>query len=393
MTPAARAQAAIEVLDVWLSGSGGLDKILTAWGRTHRFAGSKDRAGIADLAYDALRRKRSAAWVAGTMSPTGRDLIRGALLLDGGSTADLFSGERYAPAVLTDAEKLTRPLVAAPRPVRLDLPDWIDGMLGDVSEAELQPLRHRAALDLRVNAIKADIPKAQAALAEEGIQTETVPLADGALRVTEGARQVHRARAYLDGWVEVQDAASQAAAAMARVRPGETVLDLCAGGGGKTLALASAMQNKGQLLAYDRARQRLRDLPARAKRAGARVDIVDHDDLPAIQSRCDLVFVDAPCSGSGAWRRNPDAKWRFRPADLVDLKTIQTALLAKAAAMTAPTGRVLYATCSILPDENQRQIDRFLVEHPDWRQITAQHFTLGDGADGFFATLLSRNDA
>ncbi len=255
----------------------------------------------------------------------------------------------------------------------------------------LEALRARAPLDLRVNLLKATPAEAVAALAGDGIEAGPVPLAPTALRVLDGARRVAGSSAYAQGLVEIQDTASQAVADLADARPGETVLDLCAGGGGKTLALAASMQNVGRLLAHDIAPQRIAGLPDRAARAGARVEIVPTAALDGLAGACDLVFVDAPCSGSGAWRRNPDAKWRLTPAALDRLAATQDALLDQAARLAAPGGRILYATCSILPRENADRVGAFLARAPGWR-LAESRAPAPPAGDGFHAALLDNSD-
>jgi 16S rRNA (cytosine967-C5)-methyltransferase len=391
VTPAARVQAAIEVIDEWQAGDAGLDRVLTRWGRAHRFAGSGDRHAIADLVYDTVRRMRSAAWVAGVPDPApveGRALLRGCLMLDGADPGAFFTGERHAPAPLDEPERRpARPLADAPRAVRLDLPEWLEPELAGVEDAVLEALCERAPVDLRVNLLKGGPDEAVAALARDGIQTKPVSLSHTALRVQTGQRRVAGSRAYRQGLVEIQDAASQAVADFGRARPEETVLDLCAGGGGKTLALAAAMQNRGRLIAHDVAAQRIAALLERAARAGARVRVVGSAGLQALRGACDLVFVDAPCSGSGAWRRNPDAKWRLTPVALDGFAEAQDALLNQAATLTRPGGRILYATCSILPRENRARVDAFLARATGWRLVEtcAPAPPLGDG---FFGALL-----
>lgn len=392
MTPAARVQAAIEVVDGWLAGAQGLDRVLTDWGRAHRFAGSGDRRAIADLVYDAVRRMRSALWVAGSEEPgTGRDILRGSQMLDGGDPETLFTGVGHAPEALSDAErKGMRVLEDAPRMVRLDLPAWLEPDLGGVPEAALEALRDRAAVDLRVNRLKATVAEARAALAEEGIETAPLAIVPDAVRVTEGARKVARSRAYREGLVEIQDGASQAVAALAGVRAGERVLDLCAGGGGKSLALAAAMGGRGTVWAHDIAPQRMADLPERARRAGAEITLVPTGGLAALAGQGDLVFVDAPCSGSGAWRRNPDAKWRLTREGLDRVREVQAQLLDQAVGLIAPAGRICYATCSLLPGENAGQIAAFLARHPGWSAGQSLSLTPLDGTDGFFGTVLTK---
>lgn len=391
MTPAARVQAAIEIVGGWQGGAEGLDRVLTRWGRAHRFAGSGDRHAIADLVYDAVRRMRSAAWVAGAAEPAaGRDLLRGSLLLDGTDPADLFTGVRHAPAALAEAEhRPAPPLAEAPRAVRLDFPDWLSDDLATMEDGVLDALRARAPLDLRVNLLKANVETATMTLSADGVTAVPGPLAPTALRVVSGQRRVAGSRAYREGLIEIQDAASQAAVDLAAARPGETVLDLCAGGGGKTLALAAAMRGTGRLFAHDIAPQRIAALPERARRAGAAVEIVDTKALDQLAGRCGLVFLDAPCSGSGAWRRNPDAKWRLQADALESLTVLQSGLLEQACAFLAPAGRLLYATCSILACENDTRVERFLARGRHRRMLNRLSLMPADGGDGFFAALLT----
>ncbi len=350
MTPAARIQAAVEVLDRWQSGTDGLDRVFAAWGRANRYAGSGDRRAIADLVYDAVRRLCSAAWAAGAgENPTGRDLMLGSLILDGlgrGPLAQLFSGARHAPASLTEAEaaRIGQPLDAAPRPVRLDFPEWLSPHLEPICDAALELTRRRAPLFLRVNLLRADRETAIAALAADRIVSEPGPLSPTCIKVLTGAHTVARSSAYRDGLVEVQDAASQAAADYARAMPGDTVLDYCAGAGGKTLALAAAMEGRGRLHAHDIAPRRLAQLDERARRAGVEVTLLGPGQTGTLTGRCDLVFVDAPCSGSGAWRRNPDAKCRLTAGQLAAYVQTEDTILAEAAAAVRPGGRLIYAT-------------------------------------------------
>jgi 16S rRNA (cytosine967-C5)-methyltransferase len=386
MTPAARLQAAVEVLEQAMAGDTPADRVLVAWGRAHRFAGSKDRAAIADTVYRCLRQWRSLGWaLAQVGTPPARAAVLGAALADGADPDALCSGP-HAPAPLSAAE---RAALAAPPPmpdpVRLDYPDWLDGPLRDSLGPDFEPalraLRERAPVDLRVNTLKASREAACAALAAEGIGTVPVALCPTALRAAPGA-PVARSRAYAEGLVELQDAASQAAAALPAAQPGETVLDFCAGGGGKTLALAAAMQGRGRLVAHDADPGRLRDLPARAARAGARVEVASPGSLAALLGRCDLVFVDAPCSGSGAWRRDPWGKWRLTPERLEALADLQARILADAARYLRPGGRLAYATCSLLAVENA-QGDRWAGCPPAARL----RLTPADGCDGFFCAV------
>lgn len=397
MIPAARIQSAIEVVDRWRSGGEGLDRVLAAWGRANRYAGSGDRRAIADLVYDTVRRLRSAAWIAGVGDDcVGRDLVLGSLVLDGREQAELsalFSGARHAPAPLSEAElaRLGRPIADAPRSVRLDFPDWLAPDFEAIPDGALEPMRARAPLFLRVNRLCADRATAIAALAGDQIIAEPGPLSPTCLEVLSGARSVNRCRAYLDGLVEVQDAASQAVADYARPMAGDSVLDYCAGAGGKSLALAAAMAGRGVVHAHDIAPRRLAQLGQRAERAGVAITLHEPNRTGHLAGRCDLVLVDAPCSGSGAWRRNPDAKWRLTVERLAAYAQAQDAALDQAAAAVRPGGRLIYATCSMLKVENEQQVSKFLATHREFRPGRAPLVLApADGGDGFFAAELLR---
>ena len=396
MTPGARVQAATQIIDCWTSDDEAPGRVIANWGRANRYAGSGDRRAIADLVYDAVRRLRSAAWVAGAVeNPSGRDLMLGNLILDGldrEALAQIFSGARHAPAPLTgtEAARLGQPLDAAPRPIRLDFPDWLSPQLEAIPDAALELTRRRAPLFLRVNLLRADRTAAIAALAAEQVVAKSGPLSPTCIEVVSGAHNVIRSCAYRDGLVEVQDAASQAAVDYARAMPGDTVLDYCAGGGGKTLALAAAMEGRGRLHAHDIAPRRLAQLDERARRAGVEVTLHEpgqgRSPTAALAGRCDLVFVDAPCSGSGAWRRNPDAKWRLTAGQLAAYVQTQDTILAEAAAAVRPGGRLIYATCSMLRVENEERLGAFLAAHANFRARRAPLvLTPLDGGDGFFA--------
>jgi 16S rRNA (cytosine967-C5)-methyltransferase len=373
------------VLEAALAGPAPVDRVLADWGRSHRFAGSGDRAAIADRVYRCLRRLRSLGW---RLVPAGSGPVRaaviGSVLDDGADPAALFGSGPHAPPALTAAERtaLSAPPAPMPDPVALDYPDWLDGPLRESLGADFVPamraLRERAPVDMRVNTLRSSVAAARAALAADGVPAEPLPGFPTALRAPPGS-PVARSRAYAEGAVELQDAASQAAAALAAARPGETVLDFCAGGGGKTLALAAAMQGRGRLIAHDRDARRLRDLPARAARAGAAVEIVPTEGLASLAGTCDLVFVDAPCSGSGSWRRDPGGKWRLTPERLAALTGIQAAILADAARCLRPGGRLAYATCSVLDAEN-RQGARHFGRPPS----ASLRLTPAAGTDGFF---------
>ncbi|WP_412554610.1 RsmB/NOP family class I SAM-dependent RNA methyltransferase [Shimia sp. MIT1388] len=381
MTPAARVQAAIEILDQVLEGAPA-EKALTGWARRSRFAGSKDRAAVRDHVFDALRRRNSAAFVGGGLN--GRGLMIGVLRQDQADLEAIFSGEGYAPAALSQDE-LSVPDGRPP----LDIPDWLEpplrDSLGTAFDDTVLALRRRAPVILRVNLRKATVAQAQEVLADDGIETHTISLVDTALEVTEGARRIKNNAAYLDGLVELQDASSQALVAALSISKGMKVLDYCAGGGGKTLAMAGRAE--AQFFAHDALVQRMADLPARAKRAGVKVQVVK---TPKDKAPYDLVLCDVPCSGSGTWRRTPDAKWRFRPEDLAELERVQAEILEQAKELVAPEGALVYATCSVLTAENTAQIERFVQNNPSWEIDWQRQFLLSDGGDGFFGAILRK---
>ena len=377
MTPAARVSAAIEVMGDIDARRRPVAEALKDWGLSHRFAGSKDRAAIASLVYDALRRKASAAWIMGEGTP--RAVVLGALKLQRGLAVDgiaaLASGERFAPSPLSDAERdrlAGARLDDAPAPVAGDFPEWIEPSLarlfGSDLVPELQALATRAPLDLRVNTLKAaSREEAHDALAHLGaIETPHSPFG---LRVppSEDGRgpAVQADPAFLKGRIEIQDEGSQLAALLSGCRPGEQVVDLCAGGGGKTLALAAMMDNHGQIYATDNDARRLAPIHERLKRAGAhnvqvRTPRSRMDAVSDLDGKADLILVDAPCTGAGTWRRNPDAKWRLRPGSLDARRKEQAATLDRAAALARPGGRIVYVTCSVLPEENDEAVAAFL---------------------------------
>ncbi|MDQ2088419.1 RsmB/NOP family class I SAM-dependent RNA methyltransferase [Marimonas arenosa] len=385
MTPGARVQAAIDCLDRILAGDPA-EKVLTGWARGARYAGSKDRAAVRDHVYDVLRQKRACAALGG--GEGARALMIGLIRLQRADPAAVFTGKGHAPSVLTAEELRTGQDAPPPQP---ELPDWLLPQLearygGDLATA-LAPLARRANVFLRVNLRKADRQGAMAALAEEEIPAEPAELAPTALKVTAGARRISQSRAYREGLVELQDAASQAAMETLPLRDGMTVLDYCAGGGGKTLALAG--RARATYYAHDANPQRMRDLPARSARAGVTVRQLATEEL-AGQGPYDLVLCDVPCSGSGTWARDPDAKWRLTPERLAALNTIQDEILDAAAALVAEGGLLAYTTCSLLAVENEGRIAAFLARHPDWTCCFSRQWHLYDGGDGFFVAHLIR---
>ncbi len=389
MTPAARLQAAIEILDLTQAGAPA-EQVLTNWARAHRFAGSGDRAAIRDLVYDALRCRGSFAALGGGAG--GRALMLGALRARGEDPAALFDGARHAPAPLTEAEvaALAAPAPPAEALARADWPAWLLAPLEDslgaaAAAAVLAQMRARAPVFLRVNLAQISRTAAIAALAAEGIEAVPVALAGSALEVRAGARKIAGCAAYRDGLVELQDAASQAVAETLPLAPGARVLDYCAGGGGKALALA-ARAPEAQISAHDIDAGRMRDLPERAARAGARIKVL-RPGQPG--GPYDLVVVDAPCSGSGTWRRTPEAKWRLTPARLAELTAVQREILTAAAALVAPGGTLAYMTCSLLRAENDAQAD-WIAQETGWPVVARRALSPLEGADGFYCAQLRR---
>ncbi|EIM29567.1 RsmB/NOP family class I SAM-dependent RNA methyltransferase [Microvirga lotononidis] len=431
MTPAARISAAIEVLADIEARRRPATEALKDWGLSHRFAGSKDRAAIASLVYDALRRKASATWVMG--ENTSRSVVLGMLRLQRGlgveAIAALCSGERFAPEPLSadERERLEKAdLSGAPAHVAGDFPDWIEpslqGLFGGDLVAEMQALATRAPLDLRVNTLKVSSrEEAHDALPHLGaVETPLSPLG---LRIapSEDGRgpAVQSEPEFLKGWIEIQDEGSQLVALLSGAKPGEQVVDLCAGGGGKTLALAAMMENHGQIYATDNDSRRLAPIHDRLARAGVRnVQVrtprAKADAVTDLDGKMDCVLVDAPCTGVGTWRRNPDAKWRLRPGSLETRRKEQELVLDRAARLVKPGGRIVYITCSILAEENDEALSTFMERHDGFKPVPAdkalEAAQLGHlknlvrptahglqltphrtGTDGFYAAILVRN--
>jgi 16S rRNA (cytosine967-C5)-methyltransferase len=399
MTPAARLSAAIEVLaDIGTRRRPASDA-LKDWGLAHRFAGSGDRAAIAGLIYDALRRKASAAFLMGEDTPRAAVLgmLRLERNLDLAAISRLADGGRFAPTPLTDAERArldAAGLDGAPPWVIGDYPEWLDphfaATFGDARAEEGAALASRAPVDLRVNTLKATRDEAAAAIPDlSPTPTRWSPLG---LRIVLAADArspaIHAEPAFIKGLIEIQDEGSQLAALIAGAKPGEQVIDLCAGAGGKTLALAAAMDNKGQLFASDDDKRRLAPIHARLERADVRNVQVrtprgDTDVLADLAGHADLVLIDAPCTGTGSWRRNPDAKWRVRPGALEQRAKEQAGLLDRAAALVKPGGRIAYVTCSVLAAENGEQVRGFLARNSGFSVVPVAETTAALGERGF----------
>ncbi len=394
MTPAARIAAAIEILDQIGAGAPA-ERALTAWARQSRFAGAKDRAAVRDHVFDALRRRRSLAARGG--GTDGRALMLGALRAADTDPDDVFTGQGHAPPPLTPQERAAedaRPPGDWPAALRCDMPDWLfdrfTADLGAGAFAAMLALRDRAPVFLRCNLRRADRAGAIAALAADGVVAVPHPQVSTALQVTDNARGIQAAAAFRDGLVELQDAASQAAVLRLPLRDGQRVLDFCAGGGGKSLAIAARADVA--LTAHDADPRRMADLGPRAARAGAKIATARTDALAA-RGPFDLVLCDAPCSGSGTWRRSPDAKWRLTPDALARLRATQDAVLAQAAPLVRPGGTLAYATCSVLEEENRARVDAFLATRPGrWSLSDEMRLLPSDLGDGFYLACLTRAD-
>ena len=410
MTPAARLSAAIEVLAAIDAQRVPASNALKEWGTAHRFAGSGDRAAIAGLVFDVLRRRASSAWLMDADTPRAR--LFGMLKLERGLNADAVAafcdGGRFAPEPLTDAERsalTSRTLDDAPAHVAGDYPEWLDSHLaavfGDERVDEATAMASRAPLDLRVNTLKAKREKVLASMKHLG--ASATPWSPIGLRIGLGADArnpgIHSEEDFIKGGVEVQDEGSQLAALLTGAKPGEQVIDMCAGAGGKTLALAAMMQGKGRLIATDHDKRQLAPIHERLSRAGVhnadiRTPKVQDDTLSDIKASADLVVIDAPCTGTGTWRRNPDAKWRMRPGALEVRIKDQIAVLDRAASLAKPGGRIAYITCSVLPQENNAQVRAYIARHPEFAVVPPAQVAsvLWDKADDFTAATLTSDE-
>jgi len=382
-----RIQAAIEVLDDITNQHTPVSNALRDWGKAHRFAGSKDRAAIGSIVHDALRYKSSIGWRMDDDST--RALALGTLVFVWGETVDSINealdGDKHSPKPLSQAEVAglngAKNIDMAPDWIRADVPEWLwlafENNYGDEAVIEGQALRARAPLDLRVNTIKSDIAKAKAGCAD--IAISDAPLSPLGLRIEAGSGldrlpNIQSEPVYLTGEVEIQDEGSQIVSLLVDAKPGEKVLDYCAGGGGKTLALAAEMQNEGTVYAYDIDKRRLAPLYQRAMRAGAsNVEVIQPPlgSLDKLKGKMDRVLIDAPCTGAGTWRRKPDAKWRLSPETLEIRMNEQRAVLSQAKQFVRPGGLLFYVTCSMLAEENEGQIYPFLEENPDFELLSA----------------------
>jgi 16S rRNA (cytosine967-C5)-methyltransferase len=394
MRDGGRIAGAIHVLRDVLEHRQPVREAMRDWGKRARYAGARDRAWVSGLVLDALRRRQSIAWAMG--APDARPLAIGALRYawdwDVRRIEEAFKDD-HAPSPLQAGERealLMAPDPSAPQHVRGDYPEWmtphLDRAFGAEAVIEAQEMARRAPVDLRVNTLKSDPERAGRAL--ESVRARPIRELRNAFRIPapeaiDRGESVEAIPAYSKGWVEVQDMGSQIAAAASRARAGEQVLDYCAGGGGKTLAMAAMMDNRGQIFAHDNDGRRLSALIPRMERAGARNVQLRHprenallDDLIGLM---DVVMIDAPCTGVGTWRRKPDAKWRVTPGALDKRREEQALILRQASGCVRPGGRLVYVTCSFLVEENEDQVAAFLTANESFRSIDAAEEAVRSG--------------
>ncbi|TDI64554.1 MAG: RsmB/NOP family class I SAM-dependent RNA methyltransferase [Alphaproteobacteria bacterium] len=393
MTPGAHYQAAIEILEAFKTSRLPLDAFLDQWSRSHRFAGSKDRTAIKEIVYTVMRRRAEFVWHMGSEQPRALVLAQLALetLVPLDAARDLFDGNGYNPAPLTDAEAERYQKIGhsksdpVPEPIRANYPEWLKTEFsfpkGSDASKEWQAMSRRATVDVRVNTLKKDRDAVMEELARQGIEMRPCPYSGIGLRMDQAGAStrfinLRSQRVFKSGWVELQDEGAQIAALLVDAQPKHQVLDLCAGVGGKTLAMAATMENSGQIFAADINQRRLNRMKPRLHRAGAHnVQLLPlakkwlsagDPILDEFSGHFDRVLLDVPCSGTGAWRRNPDAKWRLTPDHLGDYVARQREILERAMPLVKPGGRLIYVTCSLLARENQAQISGFLAAHEEF---------------------------
>ena len=402
MTQGARFAAAICILDLFLKGEP-LNKALLGWFRNNRFAGSKDRRAITELVYNCIRFKRSSLWpfICAGMSACGRNLLLGLLTQNNLSRLIFFDGSKFAPQTLSSKEqaviKSFREVISkAPSPVRLDHPDFLEELLrcslGFSYEAALECLNTRAKLFLRVNSIKCNIYDAIDLLENEQVRSIRCRNASNALLILDRVRNIESLGVLKRGKVEIQDISSQAVVDFIDPGIGINILDYCAGAGGKTLAIASLVKGKGRFFVHDKKIARMKTFTTRSKRAGFKAFMISTADLEKLGEDFDLVVSDVPCSGTGAWRRNPQGKWWLTENMLEHLVSEQRKILNSSSQLVKKGGYLAFVTCSILNIENDQQVAWFLSHHSDFILAKEKFISPLIGGDGFYVALLKKSD-
>ncbi len=384
MRPAAQLQATIELIDLIDETKYPADRIMAKYFREHRYIGSKDKYAISEQFYAILRQRLSLSYLLekNNLSLSSRNLAALLIHKQEHSIADYFNGEQYSPVALYqgDVDSLTvidfAQLDSAPEHVKLNVPEWIapklKAVLGDSFEAEMIATNQRASTDIRVNLLKSNVEQVSELI--EGNSYEFTPskLSPWGLSFQQRIA-LFNLKEFKQGWFEVQDQGSQLLAMLTDVKAGDRVVDFCAGAGGKTLAMAAMMQNKGAIYACDVHTRRLDNLSKRVKRAGAhnvRIHVLSSEKdkwVKQQKGKADVVLVDAPCTGTGTWRRSPDSRWKLTEQDLIELLVLQQSILQSACRLVKPGGRLIYATCSLLGEENEQQIAAFLKHNPDFK--------------------------
>jgi len=388
MTPQAHLASAVEIMDLIISGEAP-EKVLSNWSRRSRFAGSGDREKIRNIVFDCLRSLKS-FWALG-QAETGRGVVIGYLLASDRNPEEVFTGLGYAPGVLSEEElkRLEDSRGSSKSDGVIDLPDWLleefRGALKSDFNNILEMFRFRAPLYLRVNRSRTSPEETQKTLESEGVSTTRHPSFPFALEVLTNERKVKKSKTLELGHIELQDLNSQAVCETIPLKDGFRVLDFCAGGGGKSLALADRFS--GEIFAFDANFKRMQDIPVRANRAGSNIKVISELELES-EPKFDIVMCDVPCTGSGSWRRDPNGKWSLTPERYQELMASQKEILTTAKDHVKDRGLLVYITCSLLPSENSAQVNSFLDKFPNWTIELEKSFSPLTGGDGFFTTHL-----
>lgn len=378
------------------------DKVVQALLKRDKRWGSRDRGFIAETVYEIVRYKRLYAEIAEVKEPFNRDNLWRLFAVWATLRGITLPKWKYFEDTPTRKIKGRFDELSKIRKYRESIPDWLDNMaVEELGESlwtkEINALNQQAEVILRVNTLKTNIKDLQNRLQSENIETETIKGYPMALKLKERAN-VFQTECFKDGWFEVQDASSQLVAAMLDVKPGMKVVDACAGAGGKALHMAALMENKGQIIAMDIYANKLKNLKVRAKRNGAfNIELKEIDStkpLKKLHEKADRLLIDAPCSGLGILRRNPDAKWKLQPEFIENIKQTQQDILQNYSKMLKPGGKMVYATCSVLPSENTLQIEKFLnSENGSYFKLVEDKriFAHESGYDGFYIAVLEKN--